>query len=136
MEDLHGCGGGADDDGDICGAGYPSVNKDINDFNALLCEAQFTFALVLVVLNVATTKAQKGNSFFGLAIGLTVAAGAVSAGNISGGAFNPVVGTVLPIVTGEYDDIWIYWVGPLTGGALAALGFRLLADEDEFRRSE
>ena len=51
----------------------------------------FTFALVYVVLNVATAKGTSGNSFYGLAIGFTVLVGAFSVGNISGGAFNPAV---------------------------------------------
>src|SRR5438309_4849296 len=56
---------------------------------ALLAEFLFTFALVHVVLNVATAKGTSGNSFYGLAIGLMVLAGPFSVGNISGGAFNP-----------------------------------------------
>jgi aquaporin Z len=129
---LHTCNPG---NMSMCSAGFPIKNPEVSDVAAVLCEGQYTFALVLVVLNVATTKAQKDNSFFGLAIGLTITVGAISAGNISGGAFNPVVGTVLPIVAGRAADIWIYWVGPLSGAALAALAFRLLANEDEFRRS-
>ena len=42
----------------------------------LLCEGLFTFALSLVVLNVATDDATAGNSYYGLAIGFTVLAGA------------------------------------------------------------
>src|SRR6266853_574879 len=52
---------------------------------AFLAELLFTFALVYVVLNVATAKGTSGNSFYGLAIGFTVVAGAFSVGNISGG---------------------------------------------------
>jgi len=39
---------------------------------ALAAEILFTAALVLVVLNVAATKATQGNSFYGLAIGFTI----------------------------------------------------------------
>ncbi len=58
----------------------------------LLVEILYTTALALVVLNVATAPAVAGNSFYGLAIGFTVAAGAFAGGPISGGAFNPAVG--------------------------------------------
>src|SRR4029450_13369916 len=51
----------------------------------------FTFALVYVILNVATAKATTGNQYFGLAIGFTVLAGAFAVGDVSGGAFNPAV---------------------------------------------
>ena len=60
--------------------------------SALAAEIVITTALVLVVLNVAATSQTAGNSFYGLAIGFTVAAGAFTVGPISGGAFNPAVG--------------------------------------------
>src|SRR5438552_5934679 len=58
---------------------------------AAVVEVLITFALCYVVLNVATSKDQPGNGFFGLAIGFTVAAGAFAVGGISGGVFNPAV---------------------------------------------
>ena len=60
-------------------------------FGAFLAEFLFTFALVYVVLNVATADATDGNSYFGLAIGFTVLAGAFAVGQVSGAAFNPAV---------------------------------------------
>ena len=65
---------------------------------ALLAEFLFTFALVYVVLNAATAEGTSGNSFYGLAIGMTVMTGAFAVGNISGGAFNPAV------AIGHYHD--------------------------------
>ncbi|NCZ97360.1 MAG: porin [Verrucomicrobia bacterium] len=50
-----------------------------------------TFALVWVVLNVATAKGTAGNSFYGAAIGMTVGTGALLFGGISGAVFNPAV---------------------------------------------
>ena len=96
---------------------------------ALLVEFLFTFALALVVLNVATADATSGNSFYGLAIGFTVMVGAFAGGPISGGAFNPAVGTgpILAnaiILGGGIGNLWIYLVGPLAGGAAAALVFK------------
>lgn len=52
----------------------------------------WSFILVNVVLNVATTRDSTGNSFYGLAIGGTVFVGAVMGGRISGACFNPAVG--------------------------------------------
>lgn len=43
-------------------------------------------ALNYVLMNVAHTEARKGNSFYGIAVGLVVMAGAVAGGPISGGA--------------------------------------------------
>ena len=61
--------------------------------SALLVEALFTFALALTVLNVACSDKTKGNSYYGLAIGFTIVVAAFAGGPISGGAFNPAVGT-------------------------------------------
>ncbi|MFI5310168.1 MAG: MIP/aquaporin family protein [Gemmatimonadales bacterium] len=96
---------------------------------ALSGEFLYTFALAYVVLNSATAKATEGNSFYGLAIGSTVMVGAFAMGGISGGAFNPAVGlgpTIIELVTGRSPSSlwWIYAVGPLAGGAVAAFVFK------------
>ena len=65
---------------------------------ALLAEFLFTFALVYVILNAATAEGTSGNSFYGLAIGFTVLAGAFAVGDISGGAFNPAVAVGISIL--------------------------------------
>jgi aquaporin Z len=92
---------------------------------ALTAEVIFTAALVLVVLNVAATKATAGNSFYGIAIGFTVAAGAFAVGPISGAAFNPAVGLGATAVAaiagpGTWSHLWLYIVGPLVGAAIGA----------------
>lgn len=97
---------------------------------ALLVEALYTCLLALVVLNCAARDATKGNSYFGLAIGFTILVAAYAGGSISGGAFNPAVGTGLSVVNavvgdGTLKDLWIYLVGPFAGGALAAVLFGL-----------
>ena len=66
-----------------------SNTSDISSF--FFAEILFTFLLVFVILNVALNKNLKGNQFYGLAIGLTVTAGAFSVGDISGAVFNPAV---------------------------------------------
>ena len=97
---------------------------------ALGVEVLYTFALALVVFNTATHAATKGNSFYGLAIGFTIVVGAFAGGPISGGAFNPAVGigpTVLHALmgSGTWQYLWLYIVGPIVGGALAAGVFAL-----------
>jgi len=98
---------------------------------ALIAEFLFAFALCFVVLNVATAKGTSGNSFYGLAIGFTVLAGAFAVGAISGGAFNPAValGITLMGLTG-WANIWIYLVANFAGGAVAGLVFRALNPDD------
>lgn len=75
----------------------------------VVAEFLFTFALVWVILNVATAEGTKGNSYFGLAIGFTVTAGAYAVGPISGAAFNPAVA------------IGLLFMGALDAGAAAIM---------------
>jgi aquaporin Z len=90
----------------------------------LLAEFIFTFALAWVVLHVATARGTEGNSFYGLAIGFTVVAGAFAVGGTSGGAFNPAI-ALGAMVTGlfEWGDIWIYLLADFLGAAAAAYTF-------------
>src|ERR1700716_2372674 len=99
---------------------------------ALLTEFLFTFALVYVVLNVATAKGTSGNSFYGLAIGFTVLVGAFSVGNISGGVFNPAVAVGISVMgLSTVANIWIYLAANFAGGAVAALVFRAVNPDDK-----
>jgi aquaporin Z len=90
----------------------------------LIAEFLFTFALAWVVLNVATARGTDGNSFYGLAIGFTVVAGAFAVGGISGGAFKPAV-ALGAMVTGllKWSNIWIYLIADLLGAVAAAFAF-------------
>lgn len=108
----------------------PAPGAGVTNAAALLVEFLFTFALCLVVLHVATSKRTEGNSYYGLAIGFTIVVAAFAGGGISGGAFNPAVGTGPTVIAamrgaGGWGHLWLYWVGPLAGGALAAIVFRL-----------
>jgi aquaporin Z len=94
---------------------------------ALLAEFLFTFALVYVVLNTATAEGTSGNSFYGLAIGMTVMTGAFAVGDISGGAFNPAVALGICLLgISSWANIWIYLVANFAAAVLAAVIFQLI----------
>eukprot|EP01121_Diplochlamys_sp_Union-15-3_P013687 TRINITY_DN427_c0_g1_i1.p1 TRINITY_DN427_c0_g1~~TRINITY_DN427_c0_g1_i1.p1 ORF type:complete len:254 (-),score=43.35 TRINITY_DN427_c0_g1_i1:9-770(-) len=113
--------------------------------SALFVEFVWTFYLCGTVLHTATTRAQEGNSFFGLAIGFVVVSGAISVGDISGGAFNPAVATgpaLVSLLTGGHFDyqgngledvkyIWIYWLAPMLGGVFSAFAFKIAVRDRE-----
>jgi aquaporin Z len=108
----------------------PAPADGVTALAALTVEFLFAFALCLVVLNSATAVKTQGNSFYGLAIGFTVLVGAVAGGHVSGGVFNPAVGTGPTLVAaltghGSMSHLWLYLVGPFLGGAVAAQVFRL-----------
>lgn len=107
----------------------PAPGTGVSTLAALLVELLFTFALALVVLNVATSRKTEGNSHYGLAIGATVMAAAFAGGAISGGAFNPAVGigpalVRLVIAQGPIWHTWLYVVGPFAGAILAVIAFK------------
>jgi len=120
----------------------PEPGPGITYGEAVSIEFLWTFLLVSVVLNTATTKSQQDNSFYGLAIGFTVLAGATAVGGLSGGAFNPAVGfgpTLVHVMnhgTVAGGPMWIYWVGPLLGATIAAVGFRITNHHKEYRTAD
>jgi aquaporin Z len=86
-------------------------------------------------LNVATAKGTSGNPTYGLAIGFTIVVAAIAGGGISGGAYNPAVGLgptlSQALFGGAFNtSVWIHIVGPLIGGALAALVFKVQNPDD------
>jgi aquaporin Z len=98
---------------------------------AVVAELLITFALCYVVLNVATSKDQPGNGFFGLAIGFTVVAGAFAVGGVSGGVFNPAValgGATAGLFA--WPTIWVYILFELAAGVMAGLAFLALNPGD------
>ena len=108
------------------GSFAPTPSATAGTMAAVSVEVLYTFALALVVLNVAATKATANNSFYGLAIGFTIVCGAIAGGGISGGAYNPAVGIGPNVANmmlhgGSLGHVWIYIVGPCVGSSLAAL---------------
>ena len=57
----------------------------------------FCVSLLWAVLGSATASKAANNSCYGMAIGLTVTAGVLSIGNVSGCAMNPAVATALAL---------------------------------------
>jgi aquaporin Z len=99
---------------------------------AFVADFLYTFALVFVVVNVATAKGTSGNSFYGLAIGFTVVAGAFAVGSISGAALNPAVAVgVSTMGLFGWSNIWLYVLADLLGGLVAGFAFKALNPADK-----
>lgn len=99
---------------------------------AFVAEFLFTFALAYVVVNTATAKGTAGNSFYGLAIGMTVMTGAFAVGGISGGAFNPAVAVGIAVMKlVSFSQIWLHLVADLAGGLAAGLVFKFINPLDK-----
>lgn len=113
--------------------GTPVVPAAPETTKALLNEFLFTFALAYVVLNVATSKKNAGNPYYGLAIGFTIVIGAFAGGAISGGAYNPAVAVGMTIMgLSPVGNIWIFIVANFAGAVAAATAYKI-ANPEEYR---
>jgi len=104
--------------------------SNFGDGQAISSEIFFTFMLCAVVINTATTKANKNQPFYGFAIGATITCGAYSVGEISGGAFNPAVATGLACLGQTGNILWLYWFGELLGSVFAGLSWYVINNEE------
>ncbi|KAK2971156.1 hypothetical protein RJ640_008580 [Escallonia rubra] len=99
-----------------------SVGSGVGAVEGVVMEIIITFALVYTVYATAADP-KKGSlgTIAPLAIGLIVGANIVAAGPFSGGSMNPARSFGPAVASGDFHDVWIYWVGPLIGGGLAGL---------------
>jgi MIP family channel proteins len=91
----------------------------------LLAEVLITFILLIVVMATATDERAESPAV-GLGVGLTIAAGILVAGPISGASFNPARSLAPMAVAGEFPAWLAYVAGPLAGAALGALLYEFL----------
>lgn len=105
---------------DAANLGAPSVHT-IDIGAALVVEALITFFVVWVVFALTTDERNAYTAVAGLAIGFVFVFGMLFAYPLTGGSFNPARAFGPELVSGSWSDAWIYYVGPLAGGAIAAL---------------
>ncbi|GAV77563.1 MIP domain-containing protein [Cephalotus follicularis] len=99
-----------------------SVAAGVGAIEGVVMEIIITFALVYTVYATAADP-KKGSlgTIAPIAIGFIVGANILAAGPFSGGSMNPARSFGPAVVSGDFHDNWIYWVGPLVGGALAGI---------------
>ncbi|CAG2168099.1 unnamed protein product [Oppiella nova] len=96
------------------------LNAMITPFAGIVIETILTFVLILVICNVC----ESNPTMAPLAIGLTVATGHLFAIELSGSSMNPARSFGPALIGNIWKDHYVYWVGPLIGGALAGLTHR------------
>jgi aquaporin Z len=94
----------------------------ISPLQGVLLELVLTFFLVNAVMNAGISG--KATPLDGLAIGMTLTLSILMAGPLTGGSLNPARTLGPAVAAGIYDDFWVYWVGPLAGGAVAGLLYK------------
>ena len=105
---------------DATNLGAPAVHT-IDLGPALVIEALMTFFLVWVVFATTADPRSTYSGIAGLAIGLTIVFGMLLSYPLTGGSLNPARAFGPELVSSSWTDAWIYFVGPLAGGAIAAL---------------
>lgn len=102
----------------LLAATYPA--QGVGDLQAFFLEILITFILVFVVMSVATD-GRAPAAIAPIAVGFALAVGVFIAGPITGGAVNPVRALGPMLVAGDLTSVWLYILGPIIGGVLAAL---------------
>lgn len=109
----------------IGGASTEATELTVEPWIVIAYEIVLTYIFVYVILSV--TKRQELKSFAGIIIGLTLIGLILAGGAVSGAALNPAgaFGPAL-FVDGALANLWLYVVGTLVGGGLAAFSYKLL----------
>ncbi len=90
----------------------------------------------MLVITAVATDARAVGQAAAIAIGGTVALGALVGGPISGASMNPARSLGPALVSGEQADLWIYLMAPIIGASLAALAYDRLRHRASVSRPE
>ena len=105
--------------------GVPGLGPDVTAFGGVLLEAVMTFFLVLVIFGTAVDS-RGPKAIAPLLIGLTITMDIVFGGSITGAAMNPARAFGPEVVQQDFTNFWIYWIGPIVGGLVAAFLYTFL----------
>lgn len=108
--------------------GTPALASGMTVLGGVIIEAVLTFILVFVIFGTAVDN--RVPKLAGLLIGLTVTVAALMGGAFTGAALNPARHLGPAVVAGKLDLLWLYWVGPVLGGILAAVVFQKVVAKD------
>jgi glycerol uptake facilitator-like aquaporin len=86
-----------------------------------------TFLLMFIIVSVATDVRAVGSAA-AIAIGATIGLGAIVAGPISGGSFNPARSFGPALVAGNFASHWIYWLAPMSGAVFGSIAYVLIKE--------
>jgi MIP family channel proteins len=100
--------------------GTPALGAGVDVLTGIIVEIILTFFLVLAVWGAAVDGRTAGPAV-GLAIGMVVTMDILMGGPITGAAVNPARAIGPALASGHMDNWFVYWVGPIIGGAIAGL---------------
>ncbi|GMP98880.1 hypothetical protein CsSME_00046593 [Camellia sinensis var. sinensis] len=105
-----------------------SISSGESVWNAFVLEIVMTFGLVYTVYATAVDPKSKGNVGIvaPIAIGFIVGANILAGGAFDGASMNPAVSFGPALVSWDWTNHWVYWAGPLIGGAIAGVVYELV----------
>jgi MIP family channel proteins len=111
---------------DVVVTGTPQLAINLNGPQGILVEAILTFFLVFVVYGTAVD--ERGRGVAGFAIGSTITLDILFGGPLTGAAMNPARVFGPALAANFWHDHYVYWLGPLIGGALGGLVYGLFME--------
>jgi len=96
---------------------------------AFVMEFLLTFFLMLVIINVSTGSKETG-ILAGIAIGGVVMLEALFAGPVTNASMNPVRSLAPALVSGYWNDLWLYIVAPIMGALVAVLSCKWVKQDN------
>jgi len=106
--------------------GANGLQPGVEAYQGMIVEAMVTFILVLVVYGCCDSRRDDVKGSVPLAIGLTVTLSHLLSIGFTGAGLNPARTLGPAILTGKFDNIWVYFVGPFLGGAIAGILYTVL----------
>lgn len=116
--------------GGFAANGYGEHSPDgYNLTAALITEVVMTFAFLIIILGATHSKAPKG--FGGLAIGLGLTLIHLISIPVTNTSVNPARSTSQALFVGDWalSQLWLFWVAPIIGAAIAGLVYKYLSPE-------
>lgn len=108
--------------------GLTSVSDEISAGQAFACELVFTFILVMSIFGTTDpNRALLGSPALG--IGLTIAVAHLAGIPFTGASMNParsLASSAISTGDNSFEKHWVYWVGPILGGIVAAITYKYL----------
>ncbi|XP_036386620.1 aquaporin-4-like [Megalops cyprinoides] len=100
--------------------GVTRHSSKVTMLQGFILELLITFQLVFTVLATCDPKSSKIKDTASLAVGFSLSVGHLFALPYTGASMNPARSLGPAVVTGNWQNHWVYWVGPILGGIIAA----------------
>jgi aquaporin TIP len=117
---------------DVVVTGTPQLAINLTAGQGILVEAILTFFLVFIIHGVAVDS-RGPRTIAGLVIGATITLDILFGGPLTGAAMNPARVFGPAVAANFWKDHLVYWIGPLLGGALGGLVYRVLIEKQSDR---